>query len=846
MKIAIYNRRAPDGSFLGKKDNQPQALDDLEWADLADLLEDEAATDCAPCLDPKNCAAKNRMSWSPVEIAGTRANENVVAMTALVFDLDHITDAEIARVDAQLEGYAAILHSTHSHRPPDDGCYRLVLKLSRPVRDTEAGGMPFNDFWRAVREVVIGMFALPADPSCKDLSRLYFLPSIAAGLPSTFGKTDGATLDADLLVHMARSCSAVSIAVRDPIEPTREDLIDLPPCDSIDLATLRERLRQVRYRKARGDGIGDRERHAILDRILKGEALAAPGFRNPAIHQAMAIIACSLPEDTPWDAAIELIRPSIMAMDLETQGGKGVAHALDVAEDSYRRRMAHRIARDKEWEARTQAMRERLRGLALKPAAGQLGAVVTLALPATPIAPAELPGVSDAALPAGATDPAESLDWKELILRNQKGQIFNVGENIFVILGFSEDTRDTIRFNVVKKQIEVFGGPFDKVPQSVLKTEITDWLQRFWQLTYRVDDVKQRILRVARSNDFDPLADFLSGLKWDGIDRLSTFLETYVGARCVNAGGVDITNYVRSVGRKFMVSLAARGLDPGCKVDTVLVLEGKQGRKKSQFFEILGGDWYCSDELVLGAKDSMMLAGRCWLIELAECASLRKSETNSQKAFLSRRTDLFRPPYGESLEESPRRCVFVGSTNDEFYLADRTGNRRWWPIVADRIDLERFRLDRDQLLAQAVAEYLEYKRHAAAGVAPDDNPCRWWLVDSEQEEADAQTRERVQESAIEQKIAAWWLGMKPGSRPGEFNALTIAETVLRLDTAQIVSIKGLETQIGIAMKSLGFDKRRRAVGGIDGYFYIPTDRLRDAPQGARSFHLTMIAGAKAS
>lgn len=843
MFIVLYNRRAPDGSFLGKKDNVPQVLEDFTWEDLGELLSDMAETACGACDDPKNCTSKNRESWSPVEIEGTRANDHVKAITALVFDLDHLADEALAALDRRLEGLAAILHSTHSHRPPDDGCYRLILKLSRPVRIEEAGGKPFNDFWRSVREVVIGMFGIPADPSCKDLSRLYFLPSIAAGREYVTGVQEGAALDADLLVSMAHKASIAPPAfVRDPIEPTREDLADLPACESIDLADLRERLRQVRYRKARGDGMHDRERHAVLDRVLKGEALGAPGARNPAIHQAMAIIACSLPEDTPWDAAVELIRPSIMAMDLDSQGGQGVAQALEVAEDSYRRRMAHRIQRDREWDEKQRLMRERLRGLTPRPVPGQAGAVVRVALPEV-----ATEAVADSE-PGEIAPAAESaaLDWKELLLRKPSGELLTVGENIFTIIGFSEETRDTVRFNLVKKQIEVHGGPFAGVPQEVLKTEITDWLQRYWNLTYRLDEVKHRILRVARANDFDPLAEYLNGLKWDGTDRLTDFLIRYVGARRVNAKGSDITEYLRWIGRRFLISMVARGLAPGSKVDTVLVIEGKQGKLKSQFFEALGGEFYSSDELVLGDKDSKMMAARFWLCELAECASLRKTETNSQKAFLSRRVDNYRPPYGENLIESPRRCVFCGSTNDEFWLNDKTGNRRWWPVYAEKIDLEGFRADRDQVWAQAVAEFREYQRLAGSGARPDENPFRWWLNEEEQEIADEQTRERVQDTAIEQKIAAWWFGMKPAARPAEFTTTMIAETVLRLTIDQLVSAKGIETAIGIAVKHIGFDKRRRSEGGVSTWYYFPTDKLRDAPQGAKGFHLQLIASAKTS
>lgn len=217
---------------------------------------------------------------------------------------------------------------------------------------------------------------------------------------------------------------------------------------------------------------------------------------------------------------------------------------------------------------------------------------------------------------------------------------------------------------------------------------------------------------------------------------------------------------------------------------------------------------------------------------------MKRTETNSQKAFLSRKEDYFRPPYGDNLIKCPRRCVFVGSTNDDFWLSDRTGNRRFWPVYCDAIDIMALRRDRDQVWAQAVAEYRAFVRYQGEGVEDDANPFRWWLNEDEQTFADLQTRERMQDSAIQQKIAAWWLNMRPASRPVEFSMLEIAETVLMLPIDRIT--KSVETEIGIAIRVMGFGKRRRMKAGVDGYVYFPTDELRDAPQGVRGSHLASV------
>lgn len=846
MRIALYNNQ---------EDDRATPLD-LEWADLREYLGDVAATPCAPCSEPKKCPHKNRDAWSPVELAAcgacrgsgkhrgheceackgtgckTRENANVRAMTCAVIDLDHIPNARFLEILERLEGHSVIIHSTHSHRPPNDGCYRIILELSRPVLESERGVRTFNEFWRGVLATLIDAFGLPADPSCKDLSRLYFLPSIPAGLPSVFLEGEGVAVDVDALLALRDRAGVAADREAPPtVEPDAAEIAALPQVEAIDLESLRDRLKRVRYRKARRAGDHERERYAVLDRILNGEPLAEPGARAAALNQAASIVAYCFPAGTPWEAAREVLRPCIAAMDLESEGGRGIDQALDVTRESYERAIGRRAADDAERVRKAAEIRERLRGVMPTTVPGSPGQV-QLSLPI---------GI----LPAGADDPA--LDWRELLLHKpttaNPEALRPCGENVFTILGFEPSVADTICFDLVTKQIIVKGGPFANLPQEVLKVTVTDWLTRYWDLQLPISEVAARILRVARANDFDPLADYLNGLQWDGVDRLTDFLIRYVGARCVNKAGVDITHYVRTIGRRFLISMVARAIRPGIKVDTVLVLEGRQGKRKSMFFEVLGGAWYVSDELVLGDKDSKMIAGRCWLVELAECASMKRTETNSQKAFLSRREDFYRPPYGDNLILTPRRCVFVGSTNDDFWLSDRTGNRRFWPCYCDAIDIAALRRDRDQVWAQAVAEYRAFARYQSEGLEDDANPFRWWLNEDEQSFADLQTRERIQDSALQQKIADWWMGMRPAARPVEFTMLFVAEQVLHISIERIT--KSIETEIGIAVSMMGFGKRRRMRAGVSGYVYFPTPELRDAAQVVPGSHLASVPTAAA-
>ena len=133
-----------------------------------------------------------------------------------------------------------------------------------------------------------------------------------------------------------------------------------------------------------------------------------------------------------------------------------------------------------------------------------------------------------------------------------------------------------------------------------------------------------------------------------------------------------------------MVAAVARVYRPGVKFDSVVVLNGPQGMGKSSFFARLGGRWF-SDSLTIGdMKDKAApekLQGY-WILELGELAGLKKVDVETVKAFITRQDDKFRHSYGYSVEDHPRQCIIVGSTNNgDGFLRDITGNRRFWPVT---------------------------------------------------------------------------------------------------------------------------------------------------------------------
>lgn len=274
------------------------------------------------------------------------------------------------------------------------------------------------------------------------------------------------------------------------------------------------------------------------------------------------------------------------------------------------------------------------------------------------------------------------------------------------------------------------------------KTLVTLWFQSKAQIVGRIskDDFQSALIAASWDKPFDPLVDLISGLHdhWDGTPRLETAMQ--------RVAGTPNTSWVRLVFPLWMKSLVARILRPGCKVDTMLILEGPQGYKKSTFFSSLLPDHcYFSDSLAKVHHDVESLrlvhSGPC-IFEVGELSALGKQEVEAIKAFLSAFQDDLRPLY-EPPRSTPRRCILVGTTNRDAYLRDETGGRRFWPLkVLQKIDIDIVVAEREQWFAEAL--------HRLKAGEP------WWLEDDQANLlARSEQEERYEEDIWEQPIAQW-------------------------------------------------------------------------------------------
>lgn len=241
---------------------------------------------------------------------------------------------------------------------------------------------------------------------------------------------------------------------------------------------------------------------------------------------------------------------------------------------------------------------------------------------------------------------------------------------------------------------------------------------------------------IAMINSFDPLEEYLMPLKWDGTPRIDNWLTYYAGA--------EPSDYVRLVGRKYLISAVARGLRPGCKVDAMLILEGIQALGKSTLAYILFGSQFFSDQVGdVRNKDAAERIQGVWGIEIPEMDKFSRVEANAVKSFLSQRDDRYRAAYAHNTATRKRRCVFFGTINPDGmgYLRDTTGNRRFWPVAVTSIAMDDLIADRDQIWAEA--------KHAF------ENNERWWLDRDDEDITMPQQKARQLQTVFEPKVIEW-------------------------------------------------------------------------------------------
>lgn len=406
---------------------------------------------------------------------------------------------------------------------------------------------------------------------------------------------------------------------------------------------------------------------------------------------------------------------------------------------------------------------------------------------------------SDLKVESNSVTSVESVHWWDGLLISEKGPR-SLLANALHAMRFAPPLKNALSFDSFTQSMVIERD----LPWGTLKGDkwsdrddalFAEWLQKE-DIRVGPDPASVAATTVAHENTHDSLVDYLESLVWDCKPRLH-MLARMLGAK---------TTLAEELVRLFMISAAARALRPGCQVDHMLVLEGIQGARKSTalrtIFDPLDLGWFRDDLPALDTKDSLLQLTGAWCVEIAELEAINSKRADNErvKAFITRRVDSYRPPYGRRVVDVPRRTVFAGSTNETAYLKDTTGNRRFWPVsCVDEINVDEIRRNREQMWAEAVAAFVTGES--------------WWIDD--QNEANDDIRE-VQESR--RVTDPWETIIEHFLRARSITTMSECFHQLGVSTERQSQLDG--NRIGRIVRSLGWTRRKYRQGNESSWVYV--------------------------
>lgn len=304
-------------------------------------------------------------------------------------------------------------------------------------------------------------------------------------------------------------------------------------------------------------------------------------------------------------------------------------------------------------------------------------------------------------------------EWFDYLRRSATGAIRVSSYNTRLILDNDPAWRDVLGWccfsHQIVKRIDPplaysSAGPWEDGDD----VELRFWLAGRYDIEPRGQDLADAVLGAAKAKPFHPVCDYLDACRWDGRQRLDTWLYDYLGVdpAAMEGDPDDAERYIELVGSMWLIQAVSRVRNPGDKADSVLILEGDQGQGKSTALRILFGDeWFSDTPVDIGSKDSYEALRGLWCLEMAELDALSKADSRRAKAFFSSPRDRYRLPYGHRAMLFTRQCVVAGTTNEFAHLKDYTGNRRYWSVSTNNLKLDALARDRDQLWAEADYRY---------------------------------------------------------------------------------------------------------------------------------------------
>ncbi|CEJ73604.1 virulence-associated protein e [[Clostridium] sordellii] len=271
--------------------------------------------------------------------------------------------------------------------------------------------------------------------------------------------------------------------------------------------------------------------------------------------------------------------------------------------------------------------------------------------------------------------------WITKLEVDKKGMYKASNKNIVTILENDINLKGKIAYNLFSNRTMVKGDlPWrsvsDKVRGDIWQDSDDANLRVYIDITYGIVapyKINDGLAIIEKKNKYHPIIDYLNSNTWDKISRVDTLMIDYLGA--------EDCEYTKSITRKMLVAAVSRVFNPGIKFDYMLVLVGRQGIGKSYIINLLGREWYSDSLNTVYGKEAYEQLQNAWILEMAELSATKKADAEAIKHFISKTEDSYRQAYGKRVDTFKRQCVFFGTTNENEFLKDRTGNRRYWPLM---------------------------------------------------------------------------------------------------------------------------------------------------------------------
>lgn len=590
---------------------------------------------------------------------GVRKTNNVTFRSVATLDIDY--GNEDVWQDFQLSfSFAAMLYSTHKHSA-ENPRYRLVFPLSRKVTPDE-----YEPLCRKIAsELGMDLF----DDSTYELARLFYWPSTSADAEYVFHCQDGPACDVDRVL-------ATYTNFRDVSEwPT-----------------------------------SSREGRAIKREMKKvGDPTEKPGLigafcRAYRIEDAIETFLSDVYEPTTVEGRYTYKEGSVAGGLVCYEGKYAYSHH---ATDPASRELCNafdlcriHLFGAKDENSRTTDVTRLPSYKAMTDFAQQDGGVRRLLV--EEMAQSVTNDFGDITVPEKSND-----DWTSKMTFNKAGIPESTATNVMLILENDPRIAGKLRFNLFTEEFEVTGklpwGSSSGAWRDSDDANLRVWLEQAYRGLSGKDKINDALIAVVCKNSYHPVKDYLSSLKWDGVERLDKLIIDYIGA--------EDNALTRAMTRKHFTAAVTRIYEPGRKYDYCLTLTGPEGAGKSTLLDKMGGEWFNDSIVTMEGKEGMESLRNTWVAELGELAGIKRSEVETVKSFLSRRIDIYRAAYAHRKVPRPRQCVFCGTTNEIEFLKGDNGNRRFWVVEVDptlrKIKQWQQALDddRDQLWAEAVQRY---------------------------------------------------------------------------------------------------------------------------------------------